>query len=264
VADSCSGQGEGTLTHPIVFLWTVPRSVSTSFEQMMSARGDHAVFDEPFSRRYYFSPERRSRRFTEALDDSTAAEILDSLEKAAQERPVFVKDMAYQAIDLLEPDILGRFRNSFLVRDPAATLRSLADHWPDFTDEESGWDALDQAADVVQKLGQPLVVLEAAGLCHDPRRVVAGWCEAMGVPFLEESLTWEPGLPAELGLWQDWHTSTARSTGFRELGEPPPPPTQDEARLHEAYAAALPVYERLSAHAISGDAAPDRPESESS
>jgi hypothetical protein len=47
-------------------------------------------------------------------------------------------------------------------------LRSLAEHWPDFTDEETGWDALGQAADVVEKIGQPLVVVEAAMLCRDP------------------------------------------------------------------------------------------------
>ena len=51
------------VTHPITFMWSVPRSVSTSFERMMTARGDHEVFDEPFSLRYYFSQERRSPRF---------------------------------------------------------------------------------------------------------------------------------------------------------------------------------------------------------
>jgi hypothetical protein len=76
--------------------------------------------------------------------------------------------MAYQASHLLEARVMQRFRNCFLVRDPAATLRSLAEHWPDFTDEETGWDALGQAADVVEKIGQPLVVVEAAMLCRDP------------------------------------------------------------------------------------------------
>lgn len=130
-------RAEGTaLTYPINFLWTVPRSVSTSFERMMSERGDHSVFDEPFSRHYYFGPQRCSPRFSEQLPNSSPAELLDQIESAARERPVFVKDMAYQAAGLLEPEILSRFRNSFLVRDPAATLRSLAGHWPDFTGED--------------------------------------------------------------------------------------------------------------------------------
>ncbi len=51
------------MSHRITFLWTVPRSVSTSFERMMMERGDHVVFDEPFSRSYYFGPDRRSARY---------------------------------------------------------------------------------------------------------------------------------------------------------------------------------------------------------
>src|SRR5690349_5122839 len=126
------------MTHPVRFLWTVPRSVSTSFERMMMARGDHTVLDEPFSRVYYYGPERRSERYDEHLPDSAAEEVLDQIWKAAEERPVFVKDMAYHALDVLEADLLSGFENSFLVRHPSATLRSLHRNWPDFTDEEAG------------------------------------------------------------------------------------------------------------------------------
>jgi hypothetical protein len=238
------------MSYPITFLWTVPRSVSTSFERMMSERGDHAVFDEPFSRRYYFGPERRSSRFEESLDNSSPADLLDELEEAAEERPVFVKDMAYQAAGLLEPDLLERFRNSFLVRDPAATLRSLAGHWPDFTDEEAGWEALDEATEIVEKIGQPLVVVDANQLCHDPHEVVSAWCEEMDLPFVEESLSWEPGLRPEWSLWEDWHSSTAHATGFQELGKTTPPPGDEEPRLHDVYERARPIYERLLTHAV--------------
>lgn len=89
------------MSHRITVLWTVPRSVSTSFERMMIERGDHTVFDEPFSRSYYYGPERRSDRFTESLPASSDSELLDMLEKAATERPVFVKDMAYHALGVL-------------------------------------------------------------------------------------------------------------------------------------------------------------------
>ena len=245
--DPAKGAG---VTHPITVLWTVPRSVSTSFERMMSARGDHTVFDEPFSRRYYYGPDRLSDRYDTDLPGSSAPELLREITDAARERPVFVKDMAYQAAGLLEPDVLGRFRNCFLVRDPAASLRSLARHWPDFTDEETGWSSLDRAADVVSGLGQPLVVLDAEQLCADPPGVVEAWCERMGLPYLPEALTWEPGMREEWELWGEWHASTARATGFEELDEAPPAPTPEEPRLHEAYQQALPVYRRLAEQAL--------------
>jgi hypothetical protein len=238
------------MSHRIVFLWSVPRSVSTSFERMMSARGDHTVFDEPFSRTYYFSPDRHSDRYDETLPQSSAQEVLEQIEQAAQERPVFVKDMAYQAVDLLGPDLLERFDNCFLVRHPAATLRSLARHWPDFTDEETGWTRLGEAVDIVEDLGRERVVIDADLLCKDPAGVVSQWCARMDLPYVEEALTWEPGMREEWALWGEWHARTASATGFTELDPPPPAPGPDEPRLHEAYQVAMPVYERLSADVI--------------
>jgi hypothetical protein len=238
------------VSHRIIFLWSVPRSVSTSFERMVSERGDHVVFDEPFSRSYYYGPDRRSPRYTETLPDSSAKEVLESIENAAVERPVFVKDMAYHAAELLGPDLLGRFQNCFLVRDPAATVPSLARRWPDFTDDESGWRHLDEAARITESLGQPSVVLDANLLCNDTARVVEEWCGRMDLPYDADALTWQPGLRPEWDLWSDWHASTARSTGFSELREPPAPPTPDEPRLYQAYREAIPVYRRLSADAI--------------
>ena len=74
------------MSHRITFLWTVPRSVSTSFERMMSERGDHTVLDEPFSRSYYFGPDRRSPRFTETLPQSSVKETLQAIETASPTR----------------------------------------------------------------------------------------------------------------------------------------------------------------------------------
>jgi hypothetical protein len=238
------------MSHRIIVLWSVPRSVSTSFERMMMARGDHVVFDEPFSRSYYFGPDRRSARYTDTLPSSSAADVLASIEDASQERPVFVKDMAYQAASVLGHDLLKRFENCFLVRDPASTLRSLARHWPDFTDEETGWAHLEEAATIVDTLGQSRVVLDADPLCQDPAGVVEQWCARMELPYIEEALTWEPGMRDEWDLWGDWHASTSRATGFRQLREAPPPPTPDEPRLHEAYQAAWPIYQGFVADAI--------------
>ncbi|MFL5160551.1 MAG: hypothetical protein ACJ8D1_20350, partial [Microvirga sp.] len=67
--------------------------MSTAFERMMIERGDHIVIDEPFSRRYYFGPDKRSSRFAKGLPHSSAEAIVGSLEDAAKLQPVFVKDM---------------------------------------------------------------------------------------------------------------------------------------------------------------------------
>jgi hypothetical protein len=236
--------------HEVTFCWTVPRSVSTSFERMVIERGDHVVFDEPYSRSYYFGPEQQSDRYSVRGPEHTAAAVTDELLDAAGRAPVFAKDMAYHALDLVDPAVWSGVRHCFLIRHPAATLRSLASTWPDFTDAEAGWVALGRMADLVESTGRPLVVIESERLCADPTTVVAAWCEAMGLAFVPDALTWAPGMRPEWELWPEWHASSAAATGFRPLRDERELPPGAPSRLHDTLAAALPVYERLRAHSL--------------
>ena len=111
----------------------------------MIERGDHTVLDEPFSARYYFSSERRSLRYDVEEPESTGGRVLERILSEAELAPVFVKDMAYHATGLLSGEFLSHFTNTFLIREPEATLTSFARKWPDFTDEEAGFSALGQA-----------------------------------------------------------------------------------------------------------------------
>jgi hypothetical protein len=230
--------------HPIVVLWAVPRAVSTAFERMMIERGDHTVFDEPFSRHYYFGPERASSRYTEVLPGSRPTEILEQLEAAARERPVFVKDMAYHVAAFATPEFMERFVNTFLVRDPAFALPSLAEKWPDFTDDESGYAALAHVLELARAAGQDPPIVDSDDLCRDAPAVVAEYCAAVDIPYVADALTWEAGMRPEWELWPDWYEATASSTGFRP---PPttPPPKRDDPRLARAYAQCAPIYEQL-------------------
>jgi hypothetical protein len=234
--------------HPILLLWAVPRSASTAFERMMIERGDHHVVDEPFSGHYYFGEEKVSPRFDAVEPESHPEQIVEALERAARERPVFVKDMAYHAAGFASADVLTRFRNAFLIRHPAAAISSLANKWPDFTDDEAGFDALGSMVDLVERAGQDVVVIDQDDLCRDPAGVVRAYCERMDIAFLEHALTWEPGMRPEWQRWADWHASSAASTGF----EPPKPSTTatPSARVQEAASRAQPIYDALHARRL--------------
>jgi hypothetical protein len=230
--------------HPIVVLWSAPRSRSTAFERMMIERGDHVVFDEPFSARYYYSPERRSSRYETTIADSTASAIMARLLEAAASRPVFVKDMAYHASGVLTEELLGELVNTFLVREPRAALASFARKWPDLTEEEAGYGRLGEAFAVAGRLtGETPPVLEADDLAREPTSLVRAWCDAIGIPYFADALCWEPGMPEEWELWRDWYGTVAQSSGF----EPPAPaqPPQLDERLEAIAARAQPVYEEL-------------------
>jgi Sulfotransferase domain len=229
---------------PIV-LWSVPRSGSTAFERMMAERGDHVVLSEPFSRAYYDGPEQQSTRFPVTAPDATVASVAEEVLQAAEGERVFVKDMAYHARVGATPELLGRFTNTFLIRDPAWSIPSFAAHWPDFTDDELGFDAVEALVDTTEQHG-PVVLLDSDDLRQDPTAVIGAWCAAVGIPFDERALGWEPGLQRGWERWADWHEETARSSGFLPR-EPGPPPTVDDPRVADAIAVATPVYERLRA-----------------
>lgn len=182
----------------------------------MIERGDRTVLDEPFSARYYFSRERRSSRFDESEPDATGPAVLEQIRTAAEEAPVFVKDMAYHATGLLSASFLANFTNTFLIREPAATLASLARKWPDFTAEEAGFEAMGAAFDLVVRGHDAPVVMDADELTADPESMVAAWCARVGIPFVAEALSWSPGMVPQWMRWQDWYTGVAESSGFRK------------------------------------------------
>ena len=43
------------MSHPIIALWSHPRSMSTAFERIMRARGDLDCLHEPFMYDYYIN-----------------------------------------------------------------------------------------------------------------------------------------------------------------------------------------------------------------
>ncbi len=188
---------------------------------MMIERGDHLVLDEPWSRSYYFGPERRSSRFPLSMPESTFAAVTAGVREAAAHQPVFVKDMAYQAEPGLDDDVLRSARHTFLIRDPVAATGSLLRNWPDATEAEVGTDAQGRLWDrIVAATGREPIVVDSDALRADPERVVDAWCAAVGIAPRPEALSWEPGMRPEWPMWHDWYRTAARSTGF----EPPSSP----------------------------------------
>jgi hypothetical protein len=199
----------------VLVVWATPRTVSTAFERMMIERGDHVVLDEPWSRAYYFGPERRSPRypltFPEATYDNVAAGVL----AAGATTDVFVKDMAYHAVPAITDATLAAMTHTFLIREPRAALASLRRRWPDHTPDEAGYEAQAVLFErVVDVTGRVPPVLDSDVLRADPDRVIAAWCAHVGIEHRPGSLQWDPGMRPEWQLWRDWYDDAAASTGF--------------------------------------------------
>jgi hypothetical protein len=239
-------------TKPVA-LWAVPRSVSTALERVFVERGDFKVFHEPFSVSYYYSPERRSQRFaaTETKQEYGFGEILD-LMLGVEEKPVYFKDMAYHVADVMDEEFVSRFTNTFIIREPAPVISSLNSFWPDFTVEEVGYEQLHRLFELAVHHGEDPAVVDAADLTTDPAATIRAYCQKLGVPFVPESLSWEPGEVPEWEMWTEWHEEVQDSTGIKS--QPLEDDTEVPDGLEEVYESCLPYYEELHAKRVRPDA----------
>lgn len=232
-----------------VALWAVPRSVSTAFERVFVQRDDFEVLHEPFAACYYYSDERCSDRFADVEPDPGVRyeAVLDEVTRP-RERRVFVKDMATHVRPLIGPGLAGRFVNSFIVRSPDQALSSLHEKWPDFTEEEAGYEQLARMYDACVQRGEDPPVVDAADLLADPRGTLAAYCGRLDIPFDASALTWEPGSVGEWSSWDGWHERAQETSGFSRPQQRTLPPVLEPVRDR-----VLPFYKRLQARRLSFD-----------
>ncbi|KAJ9478110.1 hypothetical protein PHBOTO_001695 [Pseudozyma hubeiensis] len=135
--------------------------------------------------------------------------------------------------------ILKRFRHSFLIRTPE---KSIPSYWKCVQEGASGWSFWDQAdAGYVElkilydwisnpnstfntekgdehavEQPQPPPLLDATTLLAHPDHAIKSYCEAMGIPFSPEMLSWDSGPVDEWAKWGGYHNAAENSTGFKK------------------------------------------------
>ena len=242
--------------HKILALWAVPRSTSTAFEWMMRQRGDMDCFHEPFGEAWYQGEAPlwpRATAESKRTPGLTLATVLETLKAAAARGPVFSKDFPHYIDHMWDDDLLALFRHSFLIRDPAKTLTSMFDKWPDFHVKEVGFAEQRALFDrIAERDGAAPPVLDSDDLLEDPHRMVELWCRAVGIPFMPEALSWAPGARDEVSWWDggSFHANLRNSDGLKpqarryiDLAEAP-------ARVREVYEDILPHYQHLHRHRL--------------
>jgi hypothetical protein len=207
--------------HKIVALWAVPRSTSTAFEWMMRQRGDLDCLHEPFGEAWYqgedpFWPRYKAgEKTTKGL---TIESVWEDIQARAEVGPVFIKDFPHYINHMWTPEFLSRFTHAFLIRDPAKTISSMYNKWPDFDELEVGFPEQRALFDLVTALnGTPPPVIDSDDMLEDPAAMVARFCEAVDIPFLPDALSWEAGADTGDYSWWDggsFHANLKASTGL--------------------------------------------------
>ncbi len=240
----------------ILALWAVPRSTSTAFEWMMRQRGDMTCFHEPVGEAWYQGEQPlwpRATADSKRTPGLTLDSALQSLRDAAAERPVFTKDFAHYLHHCWNEELLAIFRHSFLIRDPAKTITSMYDKWPDFHEGEVGFAEQRALFDrLCDRDGVAPPVLDSDDLLENPQVMVARWCEAVGIPFMPEALSWEPGARDEVSWWDSgaFHANLRNSDGLKPQVRKYIDISDAPDRVREIHAQCLPHYEALYAHRL--------------
>lgn len=247
--------------HKILALWAVPRSTSTAFEWMMRQRGDVECLHEPFGEAWYQGEAPLWPRATaESLRTPglTLESVLENLKAMAARGPVFSKDFPHYIDHLWDDGLLALFNHSFLIRDPAKTISSMYDKWPDFHPKEVGF--LEQRAlfdRLCDKYGAPPPVIDSDDLLEDPQGMVAVWCRAVGIPFIPEALSWEPGARDEVSWWDggSFHANLRNSDGLKPQKRKYVEVDSLPDWVKEVYEAVLPHYKHLHAQRLTAEKA---------
>ena len=127
--------------------------------------------------------------------------------------------------------------------------------WPDFDELEVGFPEQRALFDLLTALndGRMPPVIDSDDLLEDPAGITAAWCEAVGIPFIAEALSWQAGGdPSEHSWWDggSFHANLAQSTGLQKQERRYVDITEAPERVRRVYRRMLPHCQHLHRHRI--------------
>lgn len=205
--------------HPIIVLWSHPRSMSTAIERVMRERGDLWCAHEPFMYNYYVHRKVRQMPGFDVQPDHPTSydDIRAMLLQKGDEGPVFFKDMAYYVMPRLLEDtgFAARLTHCFLIRHPLASILSYFKLDPNFSCEEIGLEAEWQLYEGLCAAGHDPAVIEAETVRADTRGTMAALWNRVGLDWRDEAFDWARETPQDWEQVGAWHEDVSTSSGIR-------------------------------------------------
>jgi hypothetical protein len=237
-----------------ILMWSGPRNLSTAMMRSFGARGDCAVWDEPFYAPYLAATgnDHPMRAETLAAHENDPAKVTAACAAPAPDGSAhyYQKHMTHHMLDHFDLSFMDGAVNVFLLRSPERVLASYVEKWEFVTLHDIGFDTQAALFDrIAQKTGAAPIVVNSSDVTRAPAATLEKLCDAIGISWTENMLHWSAGIHASDGIWaKHWYNAVEKSTGFQPTAEKPlpvlPPHLQkiaDQARLH---------YEKLLAYAI--------------
>ena len=237
-----------------IAMWSGPRNLSTAMMYSFAARGDCAVWDEPFYGVYLART---------GLDHPLRDEILAASETSAVvvnarllgpapdgKAHYYHKHMTQHMLPGMDVSFAAECVNVFLIRHPARVIASYHAKRESPTEADLGFRRQVELFDQISHLaGKPPPVLDAAEIRANPSTALRALCDAISLPFTENMLSWPGGGHSGDGVWaKHWYAVAHASTGFAGAEGTLPAVPHDLAGLYDK---TMPAYEYLAAQRLS-------------
>jgi len=236
-----------------IAMWSGPRNLSTAMMRSFGSRADTFVSDEPFYGCFLkdAGADHPLREQVIAAMDCDWKSVMASLRGDPPEaRPVwYQKHMWHHMTGPIGYGNFAGFTHAFLVREPERMIASYLRKREAARFEDFGLGRQVEFFErEAERLGHAPPVVDANDVLSDPEGVLSKLCNALGIPWDEAMLRWEPGRRAIDGPWAPhWYGAVEASTGF---GPPDTEPVElpDEAR--RLADKCRPYYEQLAKYRI--------------
>lgn len=227
--------------------WSGPRNLSTAMMYAFAARGDCAVWDEPFYAAYLAATGLdhpfAAETIAAGLTDPEAVARACSETEPAEKPHFYQKHMAHHMLPDFPLGWATKLTNIILIRHPVRVVASYAIKRESPAAEDLGSAHLHEIHDFLQSSGQTPAILDSADIRAAPGAVLEALCDRVGLPWTAKMLTWEAGGRSEDGPWADhWYGAVQASTGF--AGPEGSMPVL-EGRLADVAASMMDDYEAL-------------------
>jgi len=225
-----------------IAMWSGPRNLSTAMMYAFAARGDCAVWDEPFYSAYLkltglAHPMAEEVMAAHDSDPVRAGSELYGSDKGKNPH-FYMKHMAHHMIDGIPLDWAEGCVHVHLIRHPARAISSYGAKREDPTLKDIGFV---QQHRMYQKFGG--VVIDSHDIRADPGAMLQALCAKIGLDWKPDMLHWPVGGHVDDGVWAaHWYGAVHQSTGFAGAEGALPRLT---GRFAELERQALPYYESL-------------------